>query len=683
MDMYASPEEASSSSCTDAHFLPDKTYSPESSTLPVLPGEEYRPESMNLCLLPANMFSPEGMVLCEYPESHSARSTDVLLLPAEAYVPDNLDLCLLPAERYDSETADHHLLPVRTYIPESADQCLFPAKAYELENEDFFLLPAKAYSPNSTSDYGCHVTPPSEDPYAHSNTWVRPVGPEEVAEYRNLAGCNPLLIDIDIEMADLLHDFMPVSPSSNAETPDKSPGSDESSIRALLNPESCSPVVSNTTPRFEARQSLIPVALNVPVNIDVEMADAMNEFMPTFLPSIAEVSDKYPDSDESSIRALLSPESCSPVFPTTALEIETHQSLIPAALNLPIKRGPENQPTLVNPGAFKRPRSQAASLRSVNSTQEAKRLSASRSITSRLSTRLTLSRQSNLSRQSSISLLNGINESNESARNSISKAESPNRKKLFGSDGWLGPHPGSVIESPNFEPPPMLPLKPTSKPALFRGLSEKFRKQLNYHEPKSSPSKSFTSSLKKSPSKSFKSNLMGTLKTSLQVSLAPSCQAKLYSDLEMMICTSANDFLLRQYYDGRISQYSVNKVLQQWGSKNRPQVYQFHFDQTTQRELILENRRTLDLNGGCSTNPMQFHSSMQSWKAIATEMSARTFCLPDNAIRKNLFEMQQILDMLSAPVSTLRELNDLSSWAQSQMVEASELSRSSTQSQSR
>lgn len=654
MDMYVSPEEANSSTCTDAYFLPEKTYSPDSSDLPLLSGEEYR-QSMDLCLLPANTLSPEGMILCEFSEPHSTRSTDVLFLPAEAYVPDNLDLCLVPAETYGSETADQYLLP---------------AKAYEPENADLFLLPAKAYSPDSTSDYGCHVTPPAEDPDAHSSTWVRPVGPEEVAEYQSLAECNPLLIDIDIEMADLMHDFMPVSLSSNAEDPDKSPNSDESSIRALLSPESCSPAFSNTTPRFEARQSLIPAALNVPINIDVEMADAMNEFRPSFLPSIAEISDKPRDSDESSIRALLSPESCSPVFSHTALEIETHNSLIPAALNLPIKRGPENQPTLVNPGAFKRPRSQAASLRSVNSIQGMKRLSATRSITSRLSTRLTLSRQSSLSRQSNNSSLNGLNDWIDSARNSIAEAGSPNRKKLFGSDGWLGPHPGSLIESPTFEPPPMRPLKPTSKPALFRGLSKKFRKQLNNHEPKS-------------PSKSFKSNLIGSLKTNLQVSLAPSCQAKLYSDLEVMICTSANGFLLRQYYDGRISQYSVNKVLQQWGSKNRPQVYQFHFDQTTQRELILENRRTLDLNGGCSTNAMQFHSSMQSWKAIATDMSARTFCLPDNAIRKNLFEIQQILDMLSAPVSTLRELNDLSSWAQSLMFEASELSRSSTQSQNR
>ncbi|KAJ5656559.1 hypothetical protein N7507_008509 [Penicillium longicatenatum] len=578
MDLYFAPEEAFLSHCVNTNFAPVKSYSPDSSNFP---GEQYRPESMNLCQLSANESSPERMILCEFPEPQSARSTDGLFLPAEKYVPDKLDLSLLPAEMYELPRSGMFLLPAKTYEPESVDP---------------FLLPARTYSPNSTSDYGCHVTPPMEDPNAHSSTWLRPTGPEDVADYQSLAECNPHLIDIDTEMADLMQGFMPIP-----------------------------------------------------------------------LQSI----DKIPD--ESSIRALLSPESCNPVFSNAALEIGTHKSLIPAALDLPVKRGPNNQPTLVNPGASKRPRSQAASLRSVNSTQGTNRLSATRHITSRLSARL--STRPNLSRQSSVLLLNGVDEFNDSARNlTVRNVESPKRKKLFGNDGWLGPHPSSVIQSPIFEPPPVPPLNPTptsiSRPALFRGLSKKFRKQVTNHDPKS-------------PSKPFASSLMGTLKTNLQVSLKPTCQAKLYSDLEVMICTTANDFLLRQYYDGRISQYSVNKVLQQWGSKNRPQVYQFHFDQTTQRRLILENRRTLDFSGGCSTNAMQFHSSMQSWKAIATEMSARTFCLPDSAIRKNLFEIQQILDMLGAPVSTLRELNDLIAWAHSQMVEASELSRSSDQSQNR
>ncbi|KAJ6102381.1 hypothetical protein N7486_004808 [Penicillium sp. IBT 16267x] len=388
MDLYYSPEEANSPHCTDMYFLPENTYSSGSSDVPLLPAENYLAESMDLCLLPANAFSPEGMIMCEFSEQpHSTRNTDVFFLAAETYVPDNLDLCLLSA---------------KTYEPESADLCVLPAKTYEPESEDMFLLPAETYSPNSTSDYGRHSTPPAEDPNAHSSMWFRPAGPEEAAEYRNLAKCNPHLVDFDIEMA-----------------------------------------------------------------------DAMQEFMPISLPSSAGTSDKSPDSDESSIRALLSPESCSPGFSNIALETKARQSLIPAGLNLPIKRGPENQPILVNPGAFKRPRSQAASLRSASNTQGAKRLSATRPITSRLCTRFSPSRQSR------ISLLSGINEINEPACISTAKDdEPPNRKKLFGSDGWLGPHPGSITESPVFEPPPMPPLKPTPKPALFRGLSKKFKKQV-------------------------------------------------------------------------------------------------------------------------------------------------------------------------------------------------------------
>lgn len=90
----------------------------------------------------------------------------------------------------------------------------------------------------------------------------------------------------------------------------------------------------------------------------------------------------------------------------------------------------------------------------------------------------------------------------------------------------------------------------------------------------------------------------------------------------------------------------------------------------------MENRRTIALSGECSNNTVKFHSNMRNWKAIAVEMASRTFCLPDSAIRKNLYEILGILDMLNASISTLRDFNSLSGWAQSHMVDASELSRS-------
>ena len=135
-----------------------------------------------------------------------------------------------------------------------------------------------------------------------------------------------------------------------------------------------------------------------------------------------------------------------------------------------------------------------------------------------------------------------------------------------------------------------------------------------------------------------------------------------------MICTTANRYLLRQYYDGRISEQSVKKARSLWGAKNRPRVTEFHFDQITQQKLVMDNRVTLHFTGESSTNPIKLTSNLQNWKVIAQEMSVRTFCLPDSAIRKHLFDLQKILDMLDAPEDTLKRFMALSIEAQRRMA---------------
>lgn len=156
--------------------------------------------------------------------------------------------------------------------------------------------------------------------------------------------------------------------------------------------------------------------------------------------------------------------------------------------------------------------------------------------------------------------------------------------------------------------------------------------------------------------------------TTAPITLDPTTQAKLYSELELMICNTANEFLLHQYYDNRVSQESIKKINSFWGSKNRPRVTEFHFDQTTQRELILANLRTLQFRGECSANPVLLHSNLQNWKAIAKEMSVRTFCLPDSAIRKHLHDMQKLLEMLDAPISTLEAFHTLQVQVQGDII---------------
>lgn len=159
------------------------------------------------------------------------------------------------------------------------------------------------------------------------------------------------------------------------------------------------------------------------------------------------------------------------------------------------------------------------------------------------------------------------------------------------------------------------------------------------------------------------------LNATTPVSLGPIDQAKLYSKLELMICNTANAYLVQQYYDGRVSTQSINKVNHSWAAKNRPQVTEFHFDQATQRELVEANRRSLEFAGGCSTNPVQLNANLRNWKVIAQEMSVRTFCLPDSAIRKHLHDLVHILDMLNAPVATLQALLDLRAQIHQKMSE--------------
>jgi len=153
------------------------------------------------------------------------------------------------------------------------------------------------------------------------------------------------------------------------------------------------------------------------------------------------------------------------------------------------------------------------------------------------------------------------------------------------------------------------------------------------------------------------------------VSLTSAQQSKLYAEVEVMICTTANEFLLNEYYSGRVSQQSIERVYDFWTSKNRPQVTEFRFDQATQRNLIMANRRSLRFAGESSTNPIMLESNLSNWKVIAQEMNVRTFCLPDSAIRKHLHDTRNILDMLDASILTLQQFRNVSNQAQEEMMD--------------
>ncbi|RDW74505.1 uncharacterized protein DSM5745_07167 [Aspergillus mulundensis] len=213
-------------------------------------------------------------------------------------------------------------------------------------------------------------------------------------------------------------------------------------------------------------------------------------------------------------------------------------------------------------------------------------------------------------------------------------------KQLFGSKGWLGCT--ADLEAP-------LPKKPKYRSLV--SLGKKFKQHVEgiaidmvkahpilLHVPRQSK---FTPT------------------STCAVSLDAAAQSKLYSEMEMMICVSANQFLIQEHAGGRVSEESINKINKFWASKNRPGVVEFLYDQATQRQLILSNIRTLHFNGESSTNPVALHSNLHNWKAVVKEMSVRTFCAPDSVIRKHMHDIQKLLDMLGAPLATFLAFEEL------------------------
>ena len=126
-----------------------------------------------------------------------------------------------------------------------------------------------------------------------------------------------------------------------------------------------------------------------------------------------------------------------------------------------------------------------------------------------------------------------------------------------------------------------------------------------------------------------------------------------------MICVSTNRYLMNEFRQGRMSAASVAKTAERWSDKNRPQVIEFQYDQATQRDLIVHNIPTFRFHGEAADNPMVLNATLLAWKTMAKEMSVRTFCNPDSAVKKWFHDTHRVLELLGAPTMTSMALAQL------------------------
>ena len=143
------------------------------------------------------------------------------------------------------------------------------------------------------------------------------------------------------------------------------------------------------------------------------------------------------------------------------------------------------------------------------------------------------------------------------------------------------------------------------------------------------------------------------------VTLNSLVQSNLYAQIELMLTVTANQFLLGEQKGSRLSLESVALTIKNWRRKGRPQVIEFQFDMMTQHDLVEMNLETVRFYGPRQADPVALVAMMRAWKALATEMSVRTFCAPDSVIKKHMSDAYMLLELLGAPMVTFLNFQDV------------------------
>ena len=123
---------------------------------------------------------------------------------------------------------------------------------------------------------------------------------------------------------------------------------------------------------------------------------------------------------------------------------------------------------------------------------------------------------------------------------------------------------------------------------------------------------------------------------------------RLFGEVEYILQTIANDFLLEQMALGRLSAKSVKDAMDKWARGGRAQVIDFCFDLRIQLELVQQNLERLHFHGREAAQPHRQFVLIYAWKDVAREIAVRSFCSGDSAVKKMLSDCYVILDMLGA-----------------------------------
>ncbi|KAK4935743.1 hypothetical protein LTR10_023243 [Elasticomyces elasticus] len=138
------------------------------------------------------------------------------------------------------------------------------------------------------------------------------------------------------------------------------------------------------------------------------------------------------------------------------------------------------------------------------------------------------------------------------------------------------------------------------------------------------------------------------------ISFDPPLQARIFSELGIMLATATNKWLVRQANAGRLDVLLVTRAMIAHEDKYQNPVFEFWVDLETQLQIVTENYETVlfatAFEKSASSIQLQVFTN---WPFLVRNITSANYQHPDSIVLGAVQEIKTILQMLNAPVAIL------------------------------
>jgi len=139
----------------------------------------------------------------------------------------------------------------------------------------------------------------------------------------------------------------------------------------------------------------------------------------------------------------------------------------------------------------------------------------------------------------------------------------------------------------------------------------------------------------------------------LPISVGRFEQATVILEVELMLHHNANRFLATEFSEHRVTIDSVKKIDEIWKSKGQPEIMEFMYPLDLQRQLVALNLPRLRFFGPRAGDDLKVMGMLNIWESVAKALTRKTFCSPDSVLKKLLFDIEGILELLGTGADML------------------------------